>query len=98
MILVTLSLAFQGVGPATQRIRPVCTPSLNDQEIVVCASGTDAEQYRIPEALRDERADDGPRRVRVDLGDGVSAELYGEQGGAGGFVSQRVMTSVKIPF
>ena len=97
-MLLTLALMMQSAGPVAVRTRPVCTPSQNDQEILVCAQGDDAEQFRIPEPLRDSREDDGPRRVRVDLGDGVSAELYGEQGGVGGIPSQRVMTSIKIPF
>lgn len=97
-MFLTLALMVQSAGPAAVRTRPVCTPSQNDQEILVCAQGDDAEQFRILEPLRDSREDDGPRRVRVDLRDGVGVELYGEQGGVGGFPSQRVMGSINIPF
>ena len=93
-----LVIALQSAGPATIIGRPSCDPAENDNEIVVCALGDDAEQFRIPEAMREEQDDHSPRRVQIDLGNGATAEISGEQGGAGGFVSQRIMTGVKIPF
>ncbi len=95
---VFLAIALQSAGPLTLAERPLCEPAENDSEIIVCARGDDAEQFRIPVALRDEREDHSPRRVQIDLGNGATAEVYAEQGGAGGFVSERIMTGVKIPF
>lgn len=92
--LQVLMALWQAVGPAAAHER-LCTAG-SDEQIIVCATD-DAEQFRIPAVLRREDRADGPRRIIIDLGDGRTLHVNGEQGDVGGWPSRRIMIGITAP-
>jgi hypothetical protein len=99
--LLALALQAATAGPLLERQRPTapaprCGTAGPDGEVVVCAAPQEAFRLR---PLPDRYDADAPAlpRAETKIGNATLA-AEGEQAGVGGFVSNRAMMRLKVPF
>ncbi|MBC2779051.1 hypothetical protein [Parasphingopyxis marina] len=96
MMIVSLALMLQSAGPVAARGNTGCESG--DGEIVVCAQGDSADQFRIPRELREERDAPPETGLVIPITDDINANLHVESVGVGGFTSERAMVTFTLPF
>lgn len=101
MTLLALALQAAVMGPPADRPRPAapaprCGTTGPDGEVVVCA--TSQESYRL-KPLSDRYDADVPAlpKAETKIG-GATVAAESEASGVGGFVSNRAMMRLKVPF
>lgn len=98
-MIVTLFALLQSVGPALPGSRTVSCDNGGREEIVVCARGGDADQFRIPEQFRDEPAEAPEGGVVIPIAGNINANLHVESGdGVAGATAERAMVTFSLPF